>query len=117
MKEEKCFDCEYRSTPTTYVWQSTNYVTNKDRMYCDLSHQFTADIKKCAKEMTVKQIRNNCSCYIPAKDMGDGRSCCTAHLADARAFPCWIKSVEDLLKDPDFEFGRCILRSKSKKNV
>lgn len=107
MREECCLskDCNY------------NHRVYENKLYCDLAHSFVKDIKKCVKEMTVEQIKNNCSCYIPPKDMGDGKSCCTAHLDSGRAFPCRIKSVEDLLRDPDFEFGKCILRSKSKKNV
>ena len=87
MKEETCKRCGFHG------------IGFKGKIWCNLAHDFIDNLGDfCPKEHSIEEIRERCERFIPR--LADGESCCTAHLAEGRAFPCWIKELRDLLRDP-----------------
>lgn len=75
-----------------------------DRPICRLAHCFIDELGGvCLKTLSIEEVRRLCGNYLPPEDMDDNKSCCLAHLAEARAFCCSIDKIEDLLRCEDYD--------------
>lgn len=97
---DRCRNCEYAN-------QRTSYNRSTPQPYCLIAHCFIDELGGvCLMTLKGEDIRRYCDNYKPPEEMSDGKSCCLAHLHEARAFQCSVTRATDLLRDEDYDFKK-----------
>jgi len=72
--------------------------------WCGLVRGSTENLGEfCPKEADIKTIKQSCRFYFPSQKPAGGDDMCRAPFHEHGCYRlCWIKNLEDLLRDPDF---------------
>jgi|GEM_PF-4947701 len=81
-----------------------NKLVHKGESWCVPAHAFVKDLDGfCPKEIDIEEVKKRCRYYLPVSEMFGGKSLCRAPFYEhGRYCSCWIESLDDLLRDPDF---------------
>lgn len=93
MEEEKCRGCGF------------SHPAHQGKLWCELAHSFAENLGDfCPKELDIGTIRRSCKCHLPSEKPVGGDDMCRApsHEHDFYGI-CWIKDLDGLLRDPDFQ--------------
>lgn len=75
----------------------------RGKLWCQLAHYFVENLGDfCPKNLSVEKIRESCRYYLSPEKTESGKPGCWVHAIDQGVHLCWVKELEDLLKDPDF---------------
>ncbi len=92
IKEKACVLCDFLR------------IVNEKIVFCSLIGVPYRELGQvCPKELGVQELKEACRYHLTLEGTIEGeKEVCRAHLLEGGRHPCWVKSLEDLLTDPDF---------------
>jgi hypothetical protein len=88
----KCNGCEFGKP------------AHEGKLWCVLANDFAENLDGfCPKELDIEKIKQKCEYYLPtSKNLAASGMCRAPFHGHDHYDLCWVKSFEDLLRDPDF---------------